>query len=89
MATNQLGSSPLVVCAEKFLWLLSQYGNTSSAVNVEGDGGIEYTQDKMKAWGRSNAGNQNDNSLFFIIIVESKENIEKQERLKNYRKQKW
>lgn len=56
---------------------------------MEGDGGIEYTQDKMKAWGRSNAGNQNDNSLFFIIIVESKENIEKQERLKNYRKQKW
>lgn len=43
----------------------------------------------MKTWARSNVGNQNDNSLFFTIIVESKENIEKWERVKNYRKQKW
>lgn len=38
VATNQLGYSPPVVCEEKFPWLLSQSRNTSSAVNMEGDG---------------------------------------------------
>lgn len=48
VATNQLGSSPPVACEEKFPWLLSQSGNASSAVNMEGDGVLEYPQSMMK-----------------------------------------
>lgn len=88
VATNQLGSSPPVACEEKFPWLLSQSGNASSAVNMEGDGVLEYTQSMMKTWTRSNVGNQNNNSLFFTIIVESKEKHRKVGKSKELQKAK-